>query len=86
MYVRELNYHAMTSMATSYSRKLQREQMWEKLKNNSQKNNSAICQNTVDQQSKDKQKLADRQPILLQGTVVGFITCIKLDVGIFTNL
>ena len=73
----------MTSTATSYSRKLQREQMWEKLKNNSQKNNSAICQKTVDQQSKDKQKLTDRQPILLQGTVVvGFITCIKLDVGI----
>ena len=86
MYVQELNYPAMTSTATSYSRKLQREQMWQKLKNNSQKNNSAICQKTVDQQSKDKQKLAHRQPILLQGTVVGFITCIKLDVGIYKPL
>lgn len=32
---------------------------------------------TVNQQSKDKQKLADRQPLLLQGTVVGCISCIK---------
>ena len=63
-----------------------RVQMWEKLKNNSPKNNSAICQKTVNQQSKDKQKLADRQPILLQGTVVGCITCIKLDVGIYKPL
>ena len=39
-----------------------------------------------DQQSKDKQKLVDRQPALLQGTVVGYITCIKLDVGIYKPL
>ena len=76
----------MTSTAISYSRKLQRVQMWEKLKTNSPKNNSAICQKTVDQQSKDKQKFADRQPILLQGTVVGCITCIKLDVGKYKPL
>ena len=41
---------------------------------------------TVDQQSKEKQKLAERQPILLQGTVVGCLTCIKLDVGIYKPL
>ena len=67
-----IKYPAMTSTAISYSRKLQRVQMREKLKNNSPKNNSAICQKTVDQQSKDKQKfIANRQPIVLQGTVVG---------------
>ena len=62
----------MTSTAISYSRKLQRVQIWEKLKNNSQKNKSCICQKTVtNMQSKDKQKLVDRQQALLQGTVVG---------------
>ena len=40
-------YPAMTSTAISYSRKLQRVQMWEKLKNNSPKNKSCICQKTV---------------------------------------
>lgn len=64
----------MTSTAISYSRKLQRVQMWEKLKNNSPKNNNilaSVLSEECDQQSKDKQKLANRQPTLLQGTVVG---------------
>ena len=42
-----INYPAMTSTAISYSRKLQRVQIWEKLKNNSPKNKSCICQKTV---------------------------------------
>ena len=62
----------MTSTAISYSRKLQRVQIWEKLKNNYPKNKScAHLSEDCDKQSKDKQKLADRQPALLQGTVVG---------------
>ena len=61
----------MTSTAICYSRKLQRVQMWEKLKNNSPNNDSCICQKTVTNSQKIKVSQQTTMNTTTRYTVVG---------------